>query len=72
MKRPGILNERHAALFLFAIMVLSPPFLFIFDKSVQFAGIPVLYLYLFVVWALLIALLAFASELSRPERDREE
>ncbi len=69
MNKSAVASERLAVLFLFGIMVLSPPFLFIFDRPVLIAGIPVLYLYLFTAWAVLIVLLAFASELSKPEQE---
>lgn len=58
---PQSRSERTTALFLFGALALSPPFLAIFGVDVLFLGVPLLYLYLFVVWALLIGLLALAS-----------
>ncbi len=71
MKGRETVSERLVVLFLFGIMVLSPPFMFIFDRPAQIAGIPVLYLYLFVIWAVIITLIAFAIELSESEQQEE-
>jgi hypothetical protein len=58
MTRPGITTERLLALFLLGIVAFTPPFLGIFNTSHLILGIPILYFYLFVAWALLIALVA--------------
>ncbi len=58
MTRPGITTERLLALFLLGIVAFTPPFLGIFNTPRQFLGIPIMYLYLFVAWALLITLVA--------------
>lgn len=50
-KRSG---ERQVALFLLGVLLLFPPVLQIFNKPSKVFGIPVLYFYIFVVWALLI------------------
>ncbi len=71
MNGSRIAGERLVALFLLGILVLNPPFLLIFDKSAEISGIPVLYLYLFVAWAVLIALLALAIELAKPQRESD-
>jgi len=62
MKRSGLAGERVVALFILGILLFSPPFLFIFDQAILIAGIPVLFLYLFVAWALLIALMVLVIE----------
>ena len=69
MNDSEIAGERLVALFLLGILMLTPPLMLIFDRSAAISGIPVLYLYLFVAWAVLIALLAFATELSNPQRE---
>ena len=69
MNDSEIAGERLVALFLLGILMLTPPLMLIFDRSAEISGIPVLYLYLFVAWAVLIALLAFATELSNPQRE---
>ena len=61
IKPPEWRSERTVALFLFGVVVLSPPFLAIFALDVFVFGAPLLYVYLFAVWATLIALLAILS-----------
>lgn len=60
----GTIGERLVALFLLGVVCLGPPFLLIFDGPARVFGIPLLYLYLFAIWALLIVLLACAMELT--------
>jgi hypothetical protein len=48
------------ALFLLGALAFSPPLLVIFATRWLAAGIPVLYVYLFAAWAILIVLLALA------------
>ena len=62
MNLSGIASERLVALFILGVLLFSPPFLLIFDNATTVVGIPVLYLYLFVAWAVLIGLLALAIE----------
>ena len=66
MNSSQVTSERLIALFVLAIVLLNPPFLLIFDRVSITAGIPVLYLYLFTAWAVLIANLALVSERSKP------
>ena len=47
-------------LFVLGLLLLNAPLLSIFDKADYVLGIPVLYLYLFVMWAVLILLMALA------------
>lgn len=51
-------GERLVALFLLGVLLLTPPFLLLFNRPVTFVGFPLLHLYLFAVWAVLIALAA--------------
>ncbi len=67
MNGSEIVGGRFVALFFLGIVLLTPPFLLIFDHSAEISGIPVLYIYLFVAWAALIALLALATELPKPQ-----
>jgi hypothetical protein len=62
MIRPGIKGQRLAALFLLGFLLLNYPLLDLFSVSSHVLGIPALYVYVFVVWALLIALMALAVE----------
>jgi hypothetical protein len=71
MTRPGITTERLVALFLLGIVAFTPPFLGIFNTPRLIFGIPLLYLYLFAVWGLLIGLVALTVHLSADENDAE-
>jgi len=71
MNTSHLLGERLVALFLLAVLLLNPPLLLIFDSSNSVAQVPTLYLYLFVVWALLISLLAIVTEFTPPATDDE-
>ena len=55
-------RELLIALFLLAVLLLTPPLLIVFNQPTRLLGVPLLYLYLFVVWAVLIALVALAVE----------
>ena len=57
-----IQNDRLIVLLLFGIIALNYPLLAIFNKQILWLGIPVLYLYLFLAWALFIGLLACVME----------
>lgn len=61
IKSPEWRSERTVALFLLGAIATSPPFLAIFALDASVFGVPLLYVYLFVVWAILIALLAALS-----------
>ncbi|NJR41847.1 MAG: hypothetical protein HC767_03495 [Akkermansiaceae bacterium] len=56
------------SLFLLGVALLAPPILIIFNRPERVLGIPVLYLYLFVIWGTLIGL---AASLSRRVREEE-
>ena len=56
MRRPGLGAERLIGLFLIGGIGFSPPVLTLFNKPVLVAGIPLLYLYLFLLWLLLVVL----------------
>ena len=58
MTRPGITTERLLALFLLGIVAFTPPFIGIFNTPRLILGVPILYLYLFGAWSLLIGLVA--------------
>jgi hypothetical protein len=74
MKEPGS-GDRFVALLLLGALAFSPPLLSIFSARALVLGIPVLYLYLFAAWAVLIVLLARISrraataERPRPDAD---
>lgn len=64
MSRPGLIHERLIALFLFGVLLFTPPFISIFNNSQRIFGIPNLYFYLFMAWTLLIVLMAVVIESS--------
>jgi hypothetical protein len=57
--------ERTIALFILGALALNPPILAIFAIEAMLFGVPVLYLYLFAAWALLIGLLAWTTRTDR-------
>jgi hypothetical protein len=80
-------DERFAALALAAAVVMLPPFLGIFNTGAMVLGVPLLFLYLFAVWGVVIALAAVLTRrqrlslpaskahpagLGRPAPDQEE
>ena len=62
MIRPSIKGQRLAALFLLGVLLLNYPLLDLFAGPSSVLGVPALYIYVFAVWALLIALMALAVE----------
>lgn len=62
MTRPGATGERSIVTFLFAVLAFSPPVLSIFSADVFVFGVPLLFLYLFVVWAAIVALVAWIAD----------
>jgi len=55
-------GERLVALALLAVLAINPPLLVVFDRLHTVLGIPLLFLYLFAAWAVLIALIALIVE----------
>ena len=62
MNRPSIKGPRLVALFLLGLMLLNYPLLQLFERPGEILGIPLLYAYVFAVWALLIVLMALVLE----------
>ena len=62
MIRPSLKGQRLVALFLLGLFLLNYPLLNLFASASQVLGIPVLYAYVFAVWALLIGLMALVVE----------
>lgn len=67
LARPSGRRERLAAAFLLGMMLFNPPLLAVASRDVLVAGIPLLYLWLFGGWLLLIIVLALVVERSRDE-----
>lgn len=62
MKRPGIHGQRLIAAFLFGCLLFNYPLLYLFNINYRLFGIPLLYVYAFAAWGLLIALTAAVIE----------
>lgn len=62
MIKATLTGQRLAALFLFGWVLVSSPVLSLFDVERSWSGVPVLYLYVFGVWAALIGLVAWIIE----------
>jgi hypothetical protein len=62
MTKPNVKGQRLAALFVLGNLLFNYPLLALFNQPQTALGIPILYIYVFAAWALLIALLALAVE----------
>lgn len=62
MSKSNVKGQRLAALFLLGNLLFNYPLLALFNQPGLVLGIPVLYVYVFAAWALLIALLALIVE----------
>ena len=62
MIKATLTGQRLVALFLFGWVLVSSPVLSLFDVGRSLGGIPVLYLYVFGVWAAFIGLMAWIIE----------
>lgn len=58
MSKPNAKGQRLVALFLLGNFLFNYPLLALFNRPHTVLGIPILYLYVFGAWALLIVLLA--------------
>ncbi len=67
MTRPGVLGERTLALFFLGVLLFNPPLLSLFSVDRYVADVPLLYLYLFVVWGLFIGLVGATAARLRSE-----
>lgn len=65
MNRFRITGQRLAAIFLLGAALLNYPLLSLFDHGAATSAIPPLFLYVFLVWAGLIALMAWIIERHR-------
>ena len=62
MKTKGARAARLACLFLLGCLLFNYPLLALFNVRASLFGVPLLYVYLFAAWALLIALVARVME----------
>ncbi len=58
-------GQRLIALFILGCVLFNYPVLSLFNVAAMVFGVPVLYAYIFVAWAILVALMALAVESSR-------
>jgi hypothetical protein len=65
MKRSGAAGQRLTAIFMMGCVLLNYPILFLFADAGSVASLPILYVYVFGVWAVLIALMAWVIERRR-------
>jgi hypothetical protein len=57
-------GQRLIALCMLGTLLFSYPMLALFNVSGAFFGVPVLYAYIFIAWAVLVALMALVAESS--------
>ncbi len=62
MSKPSLRTNRIVALFLLACLLFNYPVLALFNVGATAAGVPVLYVYIFAAWGLVIALAATVIE----------
>jgi len=72
MSRPGVTGEGLFFLFLLGVFLFNPPLLSIFDIPRQLFGVPLLYLYLFACWGVLLVLVAFIIERGGDAQEAQE
>ena len=65
MLRSTLKGQRLVALFVLGGLLFNYPLLAVFNVAGEAFGIPALYVYIFLAWALMIALLAIVVERSR-------
>jgi len=64
MIRASLKGQRLVALFLLGCLLLNYPLFSLFAGAARIFGVPLLYVYVFFAWALLIALMAIVIERS--------
>lgn len=62
MHRSQLLRQRMVGAFLLGLLLLYSPLLSLFDTDTELFGFPVIYLYLFGAWLVLIVLIAWLVE----------
>jgi hypothetical protein len=63
--RTTMKGPRLVAIFLLGVLLFNYPLLALFNRAVPAFGVPLLYAYIFLAWALLIGLTALVVERSR-------
>jgi hypothetical protein len=62
MNRSGITGQRLVAVFLLGCILFNYPLLSLFNKPGEILDVPLLYIYIFGAWALLIGVMAYVIE----------
>lgn len=62
MNKPDLKAQRLVTLFLLGSLLFNYPLLALFNRSGVVLGVPLLYVYVYLAWMLLIALLALVIE----------
>ena len=62
MRNAETKGQRLAALCILGALIFNFPILALFNRSGDLFGVPVLYAYIFIAWAALIALMALVAE----------
>lgn len=55
-------NDRLIALFLLGVALFAPPLIRVFGAPVTIFGCPLLFIYIFLAWTVVVALIAFDVE----------
>jgi hypothetical protein len=63
MIRPSVKGQRLVALFLLGCLLFNYPLLNLFSRGGEIFGIPLLYVYVFTVWAAFIGLMALVVQM---------
>jgi len=71
--RFGLMGERLVALFLLGLLLFNPPILNLFSTDQVWAGIPVLYIYIYASWLAVIVMAGLTIERTRePDRGPDQ
>jgi hypothetical protein len=62
VRRSALMKQRLVAVFLCGVLLLYSPVISLFDQARLWFGVPVLYFYLFTVWGVLVAVMAWITE----------
>ena len=68
MTRDSKINKRLVALFLLGCVLLNFPIISLFNLEILIFGLPLLYVYIFGIWCLIIGLTALATLFHSRER----
>ncbi len=72
MQRSTLTGQRLVAVFLVGFVLFNYPVLSLFDRTATLFGVPLVFAYLFLVWAGLILLMAWVVERRSDRADRLE